>query len=171
MKNNESPDGFMHCTCLACDQKVEFPAHGVGTTIDCPGCGKRLRLYDGAIYHPLEPIKASGYDWSIWKRGIAWRGLLNLVGLLVVVVWGFWVVFLDKDDNSTRAHVSISPANSAGTIDWDRALRKSEHDLYGTKVETDEEIHREAMQLQKENAQGIGPDGMLIREMEGRNDP
>jgi hypothetical protein len=37
---------YLKCPCRHCKQSLEFPGHGVGTTIECPTCGLSTDLYD-----------------------------------------------------------------------------------------------------------------------------
>jgi hypothetical protein len=39
---------YLICHCQHCNQRMEFPRHGVGMTITCPTCGARTVLYDAA---------------------------------------------------------------------------------------------------------------------------
>lgn len=170
MENEEPEAGYLIRTCQHCHQKLEFQSDGVGMDIECPVCRKRTQLYDDSRFaqHPVEPAVAESakYDWSIWRRWDAWRAALTLAAIPVVLIGGCYVMF--HDDDSAGGYVARQPSQSVGAIDWDHALRKSEYDLYGTKVSTDEEIHKEAMEMQKEQDEGIGPAGMMIRAMEDR---
>jgi Zn finger protein HypA/HybF involved in hydrogenase expression len=37
---------YLNCHCQHCNQRMEFPRHGVGMTINCPTCGLTTVLYD-----------------------------------------------------------------------------------------------------------------------------
>jgi ribosomal protein S27E len=38
-------DEYLSISCPACGGGVEFPAHGIGTVIPCPHCGRRFALF------------------------------------------------------------------------------------------------------------------------------
>ena len=37
---------YLYCHCQHCNQRMEFPRHGVGMTINCPTCGLTTLLCD-----------------------------------------------------------------------------------------------------------------------------
>jgi len=41
----KTEDGYIKCPCNNCDIFIEFPAHGLGQTINCPHCGMETVLF------------------------------------------------------------------------------------------------------------------------------
>jgi len=46
---SKTEDGYIKCPCNNCDVSIEFPAHGLGQTINCPHCGLDTVLFEPMI--------------------------------------------------------------------------------------------------------------------------
>jgi len=72
-----NPDRYVHCRCNSCQGSIEFPAHGVGETIQCPHCGLDTVLFVpglGIIASP-SPRHANGpIDLRSWPPLISLDG-------------------------------------------------------------------------------------------------
>jgi hypothetical protein len=81
-----SDSGYLKCACQKCGGHIEFPAAGVGETINCPRCGAPTmlvaKLADVASVPEKFPVK-SGRKNSAANGAVAFILILVVAGLIL----------------------------------------------------------------------------------------
>lgn len=111
-----SETAYLKCLCQQCGGAIEFPAHGVGSTIPCPHCGLNTILHDPAARPDLHEETAD----TTRPRG---RGRQIFLALALIVAAGIAAVWMTRrhagsqgnDDTSKSVRTAPSAARSRNT--------------------------------------------------------
>ena len=133
------------CLCLSCGQKLEFPDTMIGARYICPTCGKKTILK--AAYQP-RPASIDAIANRIFAGCV-------LVGVTGCVIYG--CVSDNQPGSSYRRTMESFDAKQEQIKANEDAIRNGDKLIYGNiRVESEEDIHKEAKEWQKEQEQGIG---------------
>jgi hypothetical protein len=102
--------GYLKGPCQNCGGRLEFPAAGIGTTVDCPHCGGQTIL--GA--DPVGPATPAGELPARSKRGIP-VALVSVVLILVLATAGMALYRINKTGAGQPASTLSPPPIAAKT--------------------------------------------------------
>lgn len=72
---------FLKCSCSACGKRIEYPAHAVGDSVECPHCGRQTELTVEVPEVVVPRPRRAGLIWLI-----AALVLLGILGALAPVL-------------------------------------------------------------------------------------
>lgn len=90
-----SETAYLKCLCQQCGGAIEFPAHGVGSTIPCPHCGLNTILHDPAARPDLDEETTD----TTRPRG---RGRQIFLALALIVAAGIAAAWMARRNASSQ---------------------------------------------------------------------